>query len=160
MKLRFLCAGHREWLSKSPAQAVDCWSNGLETGKILCGQFQWKEALAHIGCAYEASEIILSTTYVDRYNAVHFFTSSSVMLINVLSQVGCYDDSWQVCLSAMERLRRELLTDGCDRPHIIHQLKRLDMELEKLPEHGHEIDDYTTYTPTIQHTQQVNHVIH
>lgn len=132
MKLRFLCAGHRQWLSSSPGQAVECWSNGLETGKIYCDQHQWQEALPYVGCAYEASEIMLSTTYLDKYNSVYFFTSSAVLLMEVLSRLNCHDESRQVYQSATQRLGRELIIHGADRPHVNQQLKRLDSELERL----------------------------
>jgi hypothetical protein len=133
MKLQFLCAGHREWLSKSPSQAVDCWSNSLETGQIFCDQYRWHEALPYVGSAYEASEIILSTTFVDRYNATHFFTTSALLLVDVLTQLGRYEDSQQVCQLAIQRLKRELSKEGTDGPHINQQLKRVTDKFGSLP---------------------------
>lgn len=129
MKLRFLCAGHREWLSNSPSQAVDCWSNSLETGQVFCDQCRWREALPYVGSAYESSEIILSTAFVDRYNAAYFFTSSAILLMDVLTKLGQHDESRQVCQWAMQRLKRELLNSDTDAPHINQQLKRLGDEL-------------------------------
>ena len=133
MKLQFLCAGHREWLANSPGSAIDCWSNGLETGRVLCDDRKWSEALPHIGCAYEASEIILSMIYIDQHNAVRFFTSSVYLLVKVLMEMDCYEDVRLVYRSASERLRRELLSDHNERAYISDQLKYIDSKLQELP---------------------------
>ena len=133
MKLQFLCAGHREWLANSPGSAIDCWSNGLETGRVLCDDHRWDEALPHVGCAYEASEIILSMVYIDRHNAVRFFTSSVYLLAKVLTEMNCHEDARLVYRSAGERLKRELLSDHNERAYISDQLAYIDSRLQGLP---------------------------
>ncbi|MDX2463792.1 MAG: hypothetical protein QNK31_04715 [Porticoccus sp.] len=132
MKLRFLCAGHREWLNDSPGCAVDCWSNGLETGKILCEEGQWKEALPYVGCAYEASEIILSTQYMDRYNAIRFFTSSVYLLAKVLVKLNDFEEGRRVYQSAIQRLNKALSITCYDKLYINHHLELLRKKLEGL----------------------------
>lgn len=133
MRLQFLCADHREWLANSPGSAIDCRSNGLETGRVLCDDYRWDEVLPHVGCAYEASEIILSMVYIDRHNAVRFFTSSVYLLAKVLIEMNCYEDTRLVYRSASERLRRELLSDNNERAYISDQLAYIDSKLQDLP---------------------------
>lgn len=133
MKLQFLCVGHREWLANSPGCAINCWSNGLETARVLCEEFQWGEALPHVGCAYESSEIILSMAYIDRHNAVRFFTSSVYLLAKVLVELSCCDDARLVYRSASQRLKRELLADNNEQTYITDQLLKIDSKLHGLP---------------------------
>ena len=108
MKLRFLCATHRQALSDNPGQAIHCWQNGLDTGQILYEQLQWKEALPHLGCAMETSEIILTTRAVDLKNACQLLTSSAVLTANTLLKLGNQQDSRDVLDSTINRLEREL----------------------------------------------------
>lgn len=133
MKLQFLCAGHREWLANSPGCAIDCWSNGLEAGRVLCEEYRWNDALPHVGCAYEASEIILSMVYIDRHNAVRFFTSTVYLLAKVLMEMNCYGDARLVYRSASERLRRELLSDSSERAYISDQISYIENKLHNMP---------------------------
>jgi len=132
MKLKFLCAGHREWLTDSPGYAVDCWSNGQETAEILCEESKWEEALHYAGCAYEASEIILSSVYMDRHNAVRFFMSSTYLLTKILVKLNYLEEGEWVYRSAMQRLKRELHTDNNERAYINHQLASLERKLESI----------------------------
>ena len=58
MKLRFLCAAHGVDLANSPERARTCFETSLDTGYLLTEQGFFEEALPHLGCAFEAAEIV------------------------------------------------------------------------------------------------------
>ena len=120
MKPRFLCANHRHALSENPGQAIHCWQNGFDTGQLLYEQFQWKEALPHLGCALETSEIILSTKAVDTLNACQLLTSSAILTANTLLRLGREKECQQVLHTSIDRLERELGITSESKPQIIH----------------------------------------
>lgn len=107
MKLRFLCANHREWLCNQPQQAVHWCANSFETGWYLSQRGQWAEAMPHMGCAFETAEILLTTRVVAPARAVEWFLHSLAGLTKTLEQMGRNSTSMEVHQSAIDRLRQE-----------------------------------------------------
>ncbi len=60
-KLKFLCDSHRGALSEKSSLAINCGQNGFDTGQLFHDQQLWREALPHLGCAFESAEIMIST---------------------------------------------------------------------------------------------------
>ncbi len=109
MKLRFLCAGHRNQLSLNPGQAINCWQNSFDTGQLFYEQAMWEDALPHIGCAFETAEIILTTKAVDTPCACELFMSSAILLAKTYMQLGYREQILDVYEMAVYRLQREMV---------------------------------------------------
>lgn len=107
MKLRFLCANHREWLCNQPQQAVHWCANSFETGWYLSQRENWAEAMPHMGCAFETAEILLSTRAIAPDRAVEWFLHSLAGLTQTLEKLGRTNASMEVHQAAIDRLRRE-----------------------------------------------------
>lgn len=124
MKLRFLCGAHRMELTQKPEKAINCWQNGLDTGHFFCEQQMWKEALPHFGCAFETSEILITTRTVDSKCAYELFTYSALLLIDAFGKLGCADQCQAIYWMAIKRLTRELSSQpeaqACITPHLEH----------------------------------------
>lgn len=136
MKLEFLCPTHRMWLADDPARAIGWWSNSYENGKSLCEQALWQDALPYVGCAYETSEMLLSSKEVDRRNVIAFFTSSALLLAETLTQLGYRGQSREVYLASLNRLNREQSSEAVIGVSISRQAKRLKRGLDQLKQYG------------------------
>lgn len=108
MRLQFLCGTHRMELTRNPAMAISCWQNGFDTGQLLCDQNMWQEAVPHLGCAFETSEIVLTTKAVAPECAYEIFTSAAALLIDALAELGYPDRCRDIYWMAVKRLTREL----------------------------------------------------
>lgn len=108
MKLRFLCGVHRVRLVEKPDKAINCWQDGFDTGQYFCEQSMWEEALPHVGCAFEAAGIMLTTRAVAVESGCAIFCASALLLIDVFARLGCAEECQAVYWMATERLTREL----------------------------------------------------
>lgn len=107
MKLRFLCANHREWLCSQPHQAVHWCANSFETGWHLSQREHWAEAMPHMGCAFETAEILLTTRAMAPASAVEWFLHSLAGLTQALEKLGRTGACIEVQQAAIDRLRQE-----------------------------------------------------
>lgn len=107
MKLRFLCANHRQWLASHPDQALHSFANSFETGSLLLQQEQWQEAFPYLGCAYETAEILMTYPTLAPGAAVEWFVHALTGLAQTLDELGRTADCTQVYQAAFERLRKE-----------------------------------------------------
>ncbi|HEY6130934.1 MAG TPA: hypothetical protein VIV27_02900 [Halioglobus sp.] len=107
MKLKFLCANHRAWLSRQPDQAVHRCANSFETGWHLMQQANWQEALPHLGCAYDTAEILMTTRVIAPARAVTWFLRSLAGLAQALEKLERTDDCIEVYQAAIDRLKNE-----------------------------------------------------
>ena len=107
-KLKFLCDSHRGALSEKSSLAINCWQNGFDTGQLFHDQQLWREALPHLGCAFESAEIMISTQAIDRSNAYEIFTQSAVLLADTFMQLEYADRGREICLLSITRFEKEL----------------------------------------------------
>jgi hypothetical protein len=107
MKLRFLCGNHRNWLYSQPDQAVHWCANSFETGWHLCQGEHWKDALAHMGCAFETAEILMTTRAIAPANAVRWFIRTLEGLLQILEQLQLSETCVEIYQIAINRLRKE-----------------------------------------------------
>lgn len=107
MNQRYLCVNHKQQLKNYPRQAVRAWSKSYENGQSLIAMGFAYDALAHIGCAYEAAEIVLSAKIVDTLDAVAMLTSSAATLAKLLNELGQSIESQNVINLTVQRIERE-----------------------------------------------------
>jgi hypothetical protein len=108
MKLRFLCANHRQWLFNEPEQAMHSCANSFETGWHLCQQENWQEALPQMGCAFETAEILLTTRAMTASRAVDWFLRTLQGLTQALEKLHRMEQCREVYQAAIDRLRNEV----------------------------------------------------
>ena len=107
MKLRFLCANHRQWLTSHPSEAVHRYANSYETGWHLSQRDQWEDALPHMGCAFETAEILMTTRAIAPAGALEWFVQSLAGLVEILLKLDRTTTCIELYQAAAERLRQE-----------------------------------------------------
>ena len=140
MKLRFLCGTHRMELSRNPEQAIHCWQNGFDTGQLFCEQQMWQEALPHLGCAFETSEILMTTKAVKPECAYELFTSSASLLIDAFERLDHADQCQEIYWMAIKRLTRELSCHPEEQARIGEHLEYLYRDVQHSDSVGHQPD--------------------
>ena len=107
MNQKYLCVNHRQQLRNYPRQAVRAWSKSYENGQSLLAMGFNFEALAHLGCAYEAAEIALSANIIDTLDAVAMLTSSAATLARLLDELGQQTECCNVIDLTSLRIEKE-----------------------------------------------------
>ncbi len=130
MKLRFLCATHRLELYNKPEQLIYYWQNGFDTGQTLQSQGLFQDSIAHLGCAFETAEIILTTKALNSQVACELFMNSAKLLGQSFIQLQHWDQGYGVYRSAIDRLKREFSQFKENQIDICRYLGELHEELE------------------------------
>ena len=122
MNMRFLCKTHREHLLNEPTRAKAFWGIAFDTAQSFYDQCLWSEALPHIGCAFETSDIMLTSKVEDPRQTYELMSSSSVLLAYILLKVGQVDEARNVYWCTIKRLERELSEGNANYPELQHNL--------------------------------------
>ena len=122
MNMRFLCKTHREHLLNEPTRAKAFWGIAFDTAQSFYDQCLWSEALPHIGCAFETSDIMLTSKVEDTRQTYELMSSSSVLLAYTLLKVGQVDEARNVYWFTIKRLERELSEGNANYPELQHNL--------------------------------------
>ncbi|RZO19902.1 MAG: hypothetical protein EVB03_05980 [SAR92 clade bacterium] len=122
MNMRFLCKTHREHLLNEPTRAKAFWGIAFDTAQSFYDQCLWSEALPHIGCAFETSDIMLTSKVEDPRQTYELMSSSSVLLAYTLLKVGQVDEARNVYWCTIKRLERELSEGNANYPELQHNL--------------------------------------
>lgn len=104
---RFICAPHRQAMLTDLAMAERCSRIALETGLSYKSLGQHREALAHLGCAFESSEIVLSGEQAANLDILGLFNSASCALLQCLKILGYDEQAKQVLAMTLDRLKQE-----------------------------------------------------
>jgi|TARA_Y100000034_G_scaffold127898_1_gene181565 1-aminocyclopropane-1-carboxylate deaminase/D-cysteine desulfhydrase-like pyridoxal-dependent ACC family enzyme len=107
MSQKYLCANHSQQLRNNPKQALKAWSKCYEAGQSMLAMGFHFEALAHLGCAFEAAEIVLSSEYFETYDATTILTSSAATLAKHLQAYGQIQESETIITLTIQRLEKE-----------------------------------------------------
>jgi len=120
--MRFLCKTHREHLLNEPTRAKAFWGIAFDTAQSFYDQCLWSEALPHIGCAFETSDIMLTSKVEDPRQTYELMSSSSVLLAYILLKVGQVDEARNVYWFTIKRLERELSEGNANYPELQYNL--------------------------------------
>lgn len=121
MKTRFLCSNHLAWLEKTPDLAKITSLQCTDRAQALWEEGEAVHALAFAGSGFEAAQIVLKKHEAPVSERVSLYTSSCVLLANILYSVKQPDMARTVIAAAIADLesllvlgeaRREVLT-GC-----------------------------------------------
>lgn len=122
MNMKFLCKNHREHLLNDPSKAKTFWSLAFDTAQSFYDQCLWSDALPHIGCAFETSDIMLISKVEDPKQTYELMSSSSVLLAYTLLKVGQVDEARNVYWFTIKRLERELSEGNANYSELQHNL--------------------------------------
>lgn len=108
MKLRFLCATHRQELELNMEKALEFIQTGLDTGIFYTNKSQWKEAIPHLGCAFEVADILLTQNNLDQEVTCDWLANSAILLAQNLNNVQHTSQAGDVIWLAINRLEAQL----------------------------------------------------
>ncbi len=109
MKLRFICAAHKQELTVNTEKALKFCQDGFDTGQFYNDHLQWKEAIPHLGCAFEAAEILLSHSNIDNEVSCDWLATSAQLLALNLYNLQYVSQAEDVIWMAINRLEEQLV---------------------------------------------------
>lgn len=151
MNQKYLCVNHKQQLRNHPRQAVRAWSKSYENGQSLISMGFSFDALAHIGCAFEAAEIVLSAQIVETLDAVAMLTSSAATLAKLLNEFGQSIESQTVIDLTIQRIEKEYNGDIKLKALLQNQVQSLRYFVEDPKQHEYPLDEENFsffYAPT------------
>lgn len=107
MNFKYLCATHRQQLQANPTQALRVWSESYENGLVLLAMNRKYDAIAHLGCAFESAEIVLSANVIEVFDSITLVVSSAATLARLLKDLGKLSESTKIIDLTTARLDRE-----------------------------------------------------
>jgi len=137
MTLRFLCSTLRVELSRNQELAIHLWQNEVAVGQALCEKRLWKEALPHLGRAFEASDFLLTTRVVEPSCAHELFTSSAILLFNAFGKLGSLYKSREIYWAAVKCLTHQISCHPDEQTSIDGHLEHLYKNFRQLRSVGH-----------------------
>jgi|TARA_B110000977_G_scaffold42126_1_gene56878 hypothetical protein len=108
MKLRFLCVTHAQELKINTNKALKSCQNGFDTGQFYHDISQWKEAIPHLGCAFETADILLSHSDIDKEVSCDWLATSAQLLALNLTNLKYVSQAEDIIQMAITRLERQL----------------------------------------------------
>ncbi|UAA38834.1 hypothetical protein KIH87_00190 [Paraneptunicella aestuarii] len=93
MQQQFLCPVHRKWVYLHPKEAINHIQGAKEQGEQLRFQHRWEEALSHLGCALEITEILMDLEH-HRYSKYSLlYTALSVIVADTQYRLKQYENA-------------------------------------------------------------------
>jgi|TARA_B110000208_G_C11673834_1_gene396205 hypothetical protein len=108
MKLRFLCVNHAQELKVNTSKALKSCQDGFDTGRFYNDSSQWKEAIPHLGCAFETADILLSHSTIDDEVSCDWLAASAQLLAVNLSNLQYVSQAEDIIQMAITRLEKQL----------------------------------------------------
>jgi|TARA_B110001469_G_scaffold82872_1_gene78398 hypothetical protein len=108
MKLRFLCVTHAQELKVNTNKAIKSCQDGFDTGRFYNDSSQWKEAIPHLGCAFETADILLSHSAIDKEVSCDWLAGSAQLLAVNLSNLQYVSQAEYIIQIAINRLEKQL----------------------------------------------------
>ncbi|MBO1254264.1 hypothetical protein J3L16_01040 [Alteromonas sp. 5E99-2] len=88
MAMTFLCPTHKDWLYFHSEQGIDFIEDAHRKGEYLVQQESWKKAVPFLGCAFEATEILLELYGKDKTWLLTELTLLAIQLQDCLKETG------------------------------------------------------------------------
>jgi len=111
MKLRFICATHQQELKLNMDKTLQFCQSGFDTGLFYNDHLQWKEAIPHLGCAFEAAEILLSHNTIDTEVSCDWLAKSALLLAQNYNNLHYQSQAEDIIWMAINRLEEQLALD-------------------------------------------------
>ena len=111
MKIQFLCPAHRQQMPKDVSKAIQFWQVGFDTGQFYCDHMLWTDAIPHLGCAFEAAEILLSYNAIDTQVSCDWLAKSALLLAQSFNNLGYQNQAEDIIWMAINRLEEQLVLD-------------------------------------------------
>ena len=111
MKLRFICATHQQELKLNMDKTLYFCQSGFDTGQFYNDHLQWKEAIPHLGCAFEAAEILLSYNAIDTEVSCDWLAKSALLLAQNFNKLDYQSQAEDITWMAINRLEEQLALD-------------------------------------------------
>ena len=131
MKLRFICAAHKQELRVNTDKALRFCQDGFDTGQYYNNHLQWKEAIPHLGCAFETADILLSHSSIDIEVCCEWLATSAQLLALNLSNLQYVSQAEGILWMAINRLEGQLAHHPSHKLWMDHYLVPLYAELKK-----------------------------
>ncbi len=109
MKLRFICATHQQELKLNMDKTLHFCQSGFDTGQFYNDHLQWQEAIPHLGCAFEAAEILLSHSNIDNEVSCDWLAASAQLLAMNFNNLKYVSQAEDVIWMAINRLEDQLV---------------------------------------------------
>lgn len=159
MNQKYLCVNHKQQLRNYPRQAVRAWSKSYENGQSLISMGFSFDALAHVGCAFEAAEIVLSAKIIETLDAVAMLTSSAATLAKLLNELGQPIESQTVIALTIQRIEKEYNDDIKMKALLQNQVQSLRYFVED-PQQGEYPLDESSFSFFIKTTNTPSTTLH
>ena len=156
MKMRFVCEPYRQEMLSNKTLAIHCWQDSFDTGLYLFEQMHWFEALPHLGRAFVASEIILSSHALSEESATEMFTASSLALISTLANLGNKNGCVEIYNTSRIRLKQLAL----NHKELSFWLDKFDEQVKAHSLHPGLLDQFTGMTIANREIMPVHSTVH
>ena len=120
MALTFLCPVHRDWVYFHPQEALSYLEDTQYQGESLLQQQDWHEAIAYLGCAFEATEILMELQGGSKSFLLSRLTSLAALLANSFSHVNEHDCAQLILKQAQQTLQQAAETSLGNKPRLAY----------------------------------------
>jgi len=102
--MTFLCPTHKDWLYFHSEQGIDFIEDAHRKGEYLVQQESWKKAVPFLGCAFEATEILLELYGKDKTWLLTELTLLAIQLQDCFKETGSEKYTSSISIRALRWL--------------------------------------------------------
>lgn len=105
MALSFLCSVHRDWVHFHPQTALTYLEDSQNQGELLIQAKNWKDAISFLGCAFEATEILIELQGIEKTFLLGRLTTLAMMLADSFEEQKALGYKAMILLQAEQKLK-------------------------------------------------------
>lgn len=132
MELTFLCTNHKRLFREQPEHALTCCLNTIDKWRMLFNKECWNESLPYIGCAWEASQIMVMSRSLETASAVEWLMYTFGGLTENLKKTSRADLCIQACQMTIGKLKEKSNQDLTAETLTAPRIAQLTEELNRL----------------------------